>query len=56
VWAGLDKAWEEEKLEAMKMLENAAESHTSGAPNQDGGPSFFLKETAWQGADRRSIL
>jgi hypothetical protein len=25
------------------MLENAAESHTSGAPNQDGGPSFFPK-------------
>jgi hypothetical protein len=23
--------WEQEKLEARKMLENAAESHTSGA-------------------------
>jgi hypothetical protein len=31
VWAGVDKAWEQEKLEARKMLENAAESHTSGA-------------------------
>jgi len=31
VWAGVDKAWEQEKLEAWKMLENAAESHTSGA-------------------------
>jgi hypothetical protein len=31
VWAGVDKAWEQEKLEARKMLENRAESHTSGA-------------------------
>jgi len=31
VWAGEDNAWEQEKLEARKMLENAAESHTSGA-------------------------
>ncbi len=30
-WAGVDKVWEQEKLEAWKMLENAAESHTSGA-------------------------
>ena len=26
-WAGVDKAWEQEKLEARKMLENATESH-----------------------------
>jgi len=31
VWAGVDSAWEQEKLEAKKILENAAESHTSGA-------------------------
>jgi hypothetical protein len=31
VWAGVDNAWEQEKLEAREMLENAAESHTSGA-------------------------
>jgi len=31
VWAGVDSAWEQEKLEARKMPENAAESHTSGA-------------------------
>jgi len=31
VWAGVDNAWEQEKPEARKMLENAAESHTSGA-------------------------
>jgi hypothetical protein len=31
VWAGVDNAWEQDKLEARKMLENAAESHTSGA-------------------------
>jgi len=30
VWAGVDSVWEQEKLEARKMLENAAESHTSG--------------------------
>jgi len=31
VWAGVDSVWEQEKLEARKMLENSAESHTSGA-------------------------
>ena len=31
VWAGVDNAWEQGKLEARKMLENAADSHTSGA-------------------------
>jgi len=31
VWAGVDKVWEQEKLEARKMLENGADSHTSGA-------------------------
>jgi hypothetical protein len=31
VWAGVDKVWEQKKLEARKMLENAADSHTSGA-------------------------
>jgi hypothetical protein len=28
---GVDSAWEQENAEARKMLENAAESHTSGA-------------------------
>jgi hypothetical protein len=31
VWVGVDSLWEQKKLEARKMLENAAESHTSGA-------------------------
>jgi hypothetical protein len=31
VWAGVDSVWEQEKPEARKMLENAADSHTSGA-------------------------
>jgi len=31
VWAGVDSVWEQKKVEARKMLENAAESHTSGA-------------------------
>jgi hypothetical protein len=31
VWAGADSAWEQKKLEVRKMLENAAESHVSGA-------------------------
>jgi len=31
VWVGVDNVWEQRKLEARKMLENAAESHTSGA-------------------------
>jgi hypothetical protein len=44
VWAGVDSVWEQEKLEARKMLENGAESHTSGAPRKSGG-SFFTPET-----------
>jgi len=31
VWAGVDNVWEQKNAEARKMLENAAESHTSGA-------------------------
>ena len=33
VWAGVDNAWEQDakRLEARKILENAADSHTSGA-------------------------
>ena len=34
-WADLDPAWEQEKLEARKMLVNRADSHTSGAPPHD---------------------
>jgi hypothetical protein len=30
-WVGVDSAWEQEKLEARKLLENAAESQSSGA-------------------------
>jgi len=31
VWAGVDSVWEQEKLEARKMLENRAESPASSA-------------------------
>jgi len=31
VWAGVDSAWEQGKLEARKMPVNRADSHTSGA-------------------------
>jgi hypothetical protein len=48
VWAGVDSVREQEKLEARKMLEIAAESPASGAPNNDGGRSFFTRETAEQ--------
>jgi len=43
--AGVDSAWEQEKLEARKMLDakRAAESPASSAPNKDGRPSFFPK-------------
>jgi len=30
-WAGVDKAWEQDKLEARKILKNTAESHLSSA-------------------------
>jgi hypothetical protein len=43
VWAGVDNAWEQKKLEARKMLENAAESHTSGA--RFVSPLFFFEIT-----------
>jgi hypothetical protein len=33
--AGVDSAWEQEKLEARRMLENAAESPASSATNPD---------------------
>ena len=29
VWAGVDNVWEQEKLEARKMLVNRADSHTA---------------------------
>jgi hypothetical protein len=41
-WAGVDSAWEQEKLEARKILENAAESHTSGA--RGVSPHFFCQK------------
>ena len=37
--AGVDSAWEQEKLEARKMLENAAESPASSA--RFVSPRFF---------------
>ena len=42
VWAGVDSAWEQEKPEARKMPENAAESHTSGARFVSPLPPSFL--------------
>jgi len=30
-WAGVDNAWEQEKIDARKMLVNRADSHTSAA-------------------------
>jgi hypothetical protein len=41
VWAGVDNAWEQEKLEDRKMLVNRAESHTSGA-------RFVSPRLAWK--------
>jgi hypothetical protein len=42
LWAGVDSVWEQEKLEARKMLENAADSHTSGA--RFVSPFFWVKD------------
>src|SRR6266496_1346816 len=41
---GVDSAWEQGKLEARKMPENAADSPASSAPRKSGG-SFFTPET-----------
>jgi hypothetical protein len=45
--AGVDSVREQEKLEARKILENAAESPASSAPRKSGG-SFFTPETVQQ--------
>ena len=44
VWAGVDNVREQEKLEARKMLENAAESPASGAPVKMGESHHFIRE------------
>jgi len=44
----VDSAWEQEKLEAGKMLVNRAESPASGAPQKMGEPSFYTRETGAQ--------
>ncbi|MDQ3007885.1 MAG: hypothetical protein M3R47_21205 [Chloroflexota bacterium] len=45
----MDNAWEQEKPEARKMLENAAESHTSGAPMKMASDHFRReKQGCWQ--------
>jgi len=52
VWAGVDKVWEQGKLEARKMLENRADSHTSGAPKMIANDHFIREK---QGR-KKSIL
>jgi hypothetical protein len=52
-----EKPPDAESASWSRLPESAAERpHLSGAPHQDGRPSFFPKETAQRGADRRSIL
>ena len=41
---GVDNAWEQEKLEARKMLLNRADSPASGAPLHDGGHHISQKK------------
>jgi len=53
VWAGVDSVWDQEKLEARKMLENAAESHTSGARFVR---RFLLRQTCWLKKDTTTNL
>jgi hypothetical protein len=40
----VDNVWEQKKLEARKMLENAAESPVSSAPQKMREPSFYTRE------------
>ena len=45
MWAGVDSAWEQGKLEVRKMLAaGAAESHTSGAPMMMAGHHFVQED------------
>jgi len=43
--AGVEAAWEQRKLEARKILENAAESPASSAPKKMAGHHFSRKDT-----------
>ena len=45
VWAGVDNAWEQEKLEARKMLINAADFPSVQCTHEDGERSFYTRET-----------
>jgi len=56
VWAGVDNAWEQGKLEARKILENAAESHTSGAPKKMGAIIFYERNRRSGLARRISLI
>jgi len=51
--AGVDSVWEQEKPEAREMLENAAESHLSGAPKKIAGDHFIREKQECNG---KSIL
>ena len=42
--AGVDSIWEQEKLEARKLLLNRADSHLSGAPKKMGESHHFIRE------------
>jgi hypothetical protein len=45
---GVDSAWEQEKLEARKMLENAPESHLSSASKEIAREKSRLLEFAYE--------
>jgi hypothetical protein len=44
--AGVDSVWEQKKLEAKKMLENAAESPASSAPEKIARDHFIREKPA----------
>jgi len=70
-WAGWDSAGEQKKLEARKMLENAAESHQSAArfvgqarlaqdsltenPNHRQLVLFYLQLNFWQSSNLKGL-
>ena len=49
MWAGVDSAWEQEKLEARKMPENDAESHPSSAPSHEKEFMFHQRNKSAMG-------
>lgn len=55
-WVCVVSVWEQRKIEVRKMLENASESHTSGAPEKSRGSFFSAVLAPFSGNEKRLSL